>query len=1555
MKHHLFSRFTSVLLAVVMLAGLMGTPILATDNVLGAEPAATVEEQTAGSADESASGVDSAAAEQAEEITTDEEESASSDSSTDPETSGEEVVSGDEADSSVPAEDESDSAATSEEESTDSVEVTEPADETEAVDETDSTDETEPAEEADVELTTSVLDENGTTVANVTVEAAEGVIPEGAKLVAELLTGEKADKAAAELNEAGVEYDGYMALDIHLENDKGEEVEPNGEVRVVMVAPAALPEEADPTTVAVQHHEELDNGEVKVKQVASAADAAQPAPLALFAANSVSDQPAAVTADNGDVTAEFALDSFSTFTVTWTFGVFHSDVVVNMSAINENDGEPLNNISVSLTAGEEFNVEKTKIPGHTVVSAQYKIKNGDWEELRSFKADTGILPPWKYYYINGSKVDSFDDYEFQLICRENLIDTVDTSEFIDIDLVDFAANGDYSPVNDGHNLKFVQGKGQDPGNPNQWNGSAVLPGIVKNTLTDGYPTTVQKNWGNGNNWTQEESLQYMFDPDEAIREDGHFTSVKDANYLFTYDANSRTYSYDSAYNAARLKNDGTFKVYTDTEDLGGSPGFNPFGTTWGVLNEFFSMRMETKFYVPKDGKINGKNMVFSFDGDDDVWVFVDGVLVLDLGGIHGKVSGSIDFATGKVNVAGQEQEEDLEVLFRQAGKTWEKGKEYTLTFFYLERGGSQSNCKIEFNLALIPQDSLLVSKIVDSSSDLSSLDYQFKLTKDGESVPNAPYTLTSGGSGTTDEEGEFTLKDGQAAIFEDLDGTYTVTETAVIDPDNALTLDDFTTEVQVNGAEPIPERSGTVTLDKGGDSRTVAFTNGYIAPPSPPEQNEDIPGHAKQAVRDGDGGVYDLSLSVTGGVETEGEEGTPINVLFVLDTSGSMDWNLGNGESGKRRTAANNAITAFVGQLNSEAGFDARFALVTFNDRASMTNFGDRWNPIYWTNDGGALTGKLPTDSNGGTGYQNALIEAKETLKELDEERMDAPTVMIFLSDGEPEDWNMNNVYSTLKGIANIDYFYTVGVGPVENYTTLKSLKDNAAEGVQTNHFDGNGTTALENAFAAIKNEITYKAYSNVSIEDTLTGNVDVVMTGDGTSAMPSDFRIVVSNNGNTPDTVEPQTQVQRKDETDEDDNAYSVYTTTVTIDNTDTENKLNPGSYTLTAAYTTAHGNEPARLTLDFDDAYNLENGWTYAVHIDIQASEAAKQAYINAGYSYLDASGNPITGAGTAVTGTGTHGGKSDVGFYSNDSARLTYTNQANIRRYVEYDRPVIQLKTVPVTVIKTFNGLDAVTPPDGFAISVKDSNNKILELELKKGTNTSTTWTWQLNLLAGNYTFAESNYAVSSQDAKKNLSTVTVAGLQGDAPAVSENSSMPINLGNLEVIGSEESKSVSITNTYVDADGDLKITKTLDKLNPLKGETASFVFQVTNTKTQETYHYVFTFAAGETSKDFTFQDLPAGTYTVKELSASGYTGKCKSASNADGSTNDTISNNVATVKVSGLGVATVTFSNNSSGNKPGDNDYAYNQFTYDVSDGWVWSRSDDAVLGSDTPDAG
>ena len=129
-----------------------------------------------------------------------------------------------------------------------------------------------------------------------------------------------------------------------------------------------------------------------------------------------------------------------------------------------------------------------------------------------------------------------------------------------------------------------------------------------------------------------------------------------------------------------------------------------------ATNYWFGMSMDVRFYLPdtpgstdKDGNygnqdIYGKDMHFKFSGDDDVWVLVDGKLVLDIGGIHGIESGDINFATGIVTVNGQ-QVSTLSGISEG---------EHTLTVLYLERGSSQSNCAIYFNLA--PRFSLSIQK-----------------------------------------------------------------------------------------------------------------------------------------------------------------------------------------------------------------------------------------------------------------------------------------------------------------------------------------------------------------------------------------------------------------------------------------------------------------------------------------------------------------------------------------------------------------------------------------------------------------------------------------------------------------------------------------------------------------------------------------------------------------------------------------------------------------------------------------------------------------------------
>lgn len=231
--------------------------------------------------------------------------------------------------------------------------------------------------------------------------------------------------------------------------------------------------------------------------------------------------------------------------------------------------------------------------------------------------------------------------------------------------------------------------------------------------------------------------------------------------------------------------------------------FNPAPSSETLRYEelAFGTVLEFDFYLPVDKTgLDGKDLTYYFNGDDDLWVFVDNELVLDIGGGHGAVTGSVNFSKGTWNVenantvTGYDSGADgtygpkngtLSTQLSSAGK-------HTMKIFYLERGGSVSNCFMKFNLPRTPQGSVVVSKEVSeknnaNTAELMAAEFEFLISiqnngtgdyQEKTPLANTEYFVidTNGNpvNKKTDESGKFTLKSGQEAYF-NIDENYNVT------------------------------------------------------------------------------------------------------------------------------------------------------------------------------------------------------------------------------------------------------------------------------------------------------------------------------------------------------------------------------------------------------------------------------------------------------------------------------------------------------------------------------------------------------------------------------------------------------------------------------------------------------------------------------------------------------------------------------------------------------------------------------------------------------------
>ena len=257
------------------------------------------------------------------------------------------------------------------------------------------------------------------------------------------------------------------------------------------------------------------------------------------------------------------------------------------------------------------------------------------------------------------------------------------------------------------------------GPENHWTGyqGGATQNLVKRELVDGYPVL---------NFGAQESLDYLFNDEDIDVTIKNKTlpakrSYTGTNELFTVDDDGYYFFHSEIYKA-KLNLD--TKKFAVTEQTGGM--FHPFAEDEPNCH-FFGVHMKTEFSVPNNGKVLNpsgeyKDMVYEFTGDDDVWVYIDGILIGDVGGIHSAQDLSINFATGEVVVKNHEYnnnvhrstiydlvvaaigEQEAQNRFRwkveedESIKTFASGTYHTMDFFYLERGAGRSNMKIKYNL-----------------------------------------------------------------------------------------------------------------------------------------------------------------------------------------------------------------------------------------------------------------------------------------------------------------------------------------------------------------------------------------------------------------------------------------------------------------------------------------------------------------------------------------------------------------------------------------------------------------------------------------------------------------------------------------------------------------------------------------------------------------------------------------------------------------------------------------------------------------------------------------
>ena len=898
--------------------------------------------------------------------------------------------------------------------------------------------------------------------------------------------------------------------------------------------------------------------------------------------------------------------------------------------------------------------------------------------------------------------------------------TVEQQNGINIGLHDYDRNS----INNNHALHFMSGGNEAGYNRYVQDGRGAYAGIVKPLLTNDYPTMADGN----------ESLNYLFGgaSDKAV------TNYTPDGGLLTSDGQGN-YSFDAASKYAKYNhNSNRFELTNQTQSGNRDPLFTPFGNDSDDNRYSFGMNLRADFYMPKDGKVNNQNMVFDFTGDDDVWVFIDDVLVLDLGGIHQAIHGTIDFATGNITYDrnqsyGSDRATTINQAFSNAGKNWDSAayKTHHLSFFYLERGDGGSNCKISFNLPVKPSKAIDIEKETLGTIDANK-QFQFQLFVDGSkdpyqgeySVYNAHTNQVVNPDASTENNGVIKLAGGQFARvqadnFTD-DTKYTVRE---------LNSSDYT--VSANGS-PMTQQGS----DNNAYAETGSFTVGKTSHVTIVNSNVK-PSNNKSIVKTngGEGDEYTLHLTASGdSTSSTVTTATPADIVLVMDKSDSMN-------SDNRDTNARNAAIALANKLltaQNSALPEAqrvRMAVVTFSKSALLKQ--------EFTTSSSKIGDAVSQKPGGGTNWEAALEQANNLRG-----RPGVKKHIIFLSDGNPTyrtssysgcysysflwgntahpeyttkadcetngySWGKNpdgssgGVYGA-GGSDEYGFNYAAALAEAKNrgdaaLYVVKTAADankmddlaseaNAVNGVE---FDGTNPANLTKAFDQIYSSITSSAKIKVfSITDTLSQWVDPVeFAGAANGADITQY--VTVKNGNT----------------------------------------------TLKSGYTATYNSDSRTVTVTFNgtDGIVVKKTDVIDVSFKVKPSDAAYADY---------ASGNNYPDTGDANTGDVSAGQR---GYYSNADAKLNYCVLTEVNNVTScepteavYPHPVVQVKLGKIKIVKQWS--DGASKHDDGSVTVQlqrkksgDSNAQLEDVGGVITLNKGNGWQTTVDNLVPGYTYS------------------------------------------------------------------------------------------------------------------------------------------------------------------------------------------------------------------------